>query len=300
MVENALANRIAGDVAQAISAGEIRVGAHINTQVMVERFAVSRTPIRNALAILSELGLVEHKPHLGYFVPRTLSKAHRQAVVRALEVADGPPAYYRLAEDWVRDAVPAHVTERMLRDRYALTRTKTLSIMSRGVEEGWIEEKSGHGWRLLDVAKTPEALEQVYRFRLIVEPAGFLEPGFQPDRPALHRLRTLLTAMRDGAARDWPPNRLWAVGVDFHEELVRMSGNTVFHRSLQRANGLRRLLEFRSMVSRDRVHEEACEHLEILDMVSDADLPAVSARMRHHLEAALARKRAVHDRPSGQ
>ena len=74
--------------------------------------------------------------------------------------ADAPPAYYRLAEDWLRDAVPSEATEQFLRERYDLTKGQLAAILNRAAGEGWMERKAGYGWRILPVAKTPDALEQ--------------------------------------------------------------------------------------------------------------------------------------------
>lgn len=57
--------------------------------------------------------------------------------------------------------------------------------------EGWAERKQGYGWRFLPVAKTPEALEQIYRLRMLIEPAAMLEPGFRLDRKILEQQRRL-------------------------------------------------------------------------------------------------------------
>src|SRR3546814_15120665 len=64
-------------------------------------------------------------------------------------------------------------------DLYGLTRAQVSYILVRATREGWAERKQGYGWRFLPVAKTPEAFEQIYRFRMIIEPTAFLEPGFR-------------------------------------------------------------------------------------------------------------------------
>src|SRR5262249_47047869 len=157
--------------------------------------------------------------------------------------------------------------EQFLRERYKLTRSQLTNVLGRAASEGWIERKPGYGWRLLPVAKTPEAQEQVYRFRLIVEPAGLLEPTFRIDHDVVRRFQATMQAMLAGAIETWPAERLHGVGVEFHEELLKMSGNSLLHQSLLRVNQVRRLLEYRSMIDRQRVYQETREHLEILEII---------------------------------
>lgn len=48
--------------------GELRPGAKLDEQVLADRFAVSRTPVREALRRLASTGLIELKPNKGAFV----------------------------------------------------------------------------------------------------------------------------------------------------------------------------------------------------------------------------------------
>lgn len=297
MDSHALPVRIAGEIAELIAVGEVATNEHLSTQRLAERFAVSRTPVREALEILDAQGLVEQRANRGYFVREISARAKAKMASQAMPAADAPAAYYKLAEDWVRDAVPPEITEQYLRERYKLTRSQLASVLNRASTEGWIERKPGYGWRLLPVAKTPEAQEQVYRFRLVVEPAGLLEPTFRLDRGAVQRFQTTMQSMLDGAIETWPAERLHAVGVEFHEELLKMSGNSLLHQSLVRVNQVRRLLEYRSMIDRKRVYSETREHLEILEIILRGEMIEASFRLRQHLNDALSRKRSRHASP---
>lgn len=290
----ALPVRIAGEIAQLISIGEFSESGHLSAQKLADLFKVSRTPILEALELLSKKGLVERRRNRGFFVQDLPHDERHTAIQQFMESSDNPPAYYQLADDWLKEVIPPLVTEQFVRERYGLSKVQVSDVLRRGVEVGWIDRKPGYGWRLLDVAKTPEALEQIYRFRQIVEPAGLLEPTFQIDRPTMKRLAALLEAMSRGAIEIWPFDRLLSVGVMFHEELMRMSGNHLLYQSLCRANSLRRLLEYRSMVDRSRVYRETSEHLEILETVMRGDVVSASFLMRQHLNAAISRKRVAH------
>ena len=60
--QDSLVGRIAGEVARAISEGELQPGADLNSVELASRFGTSRTPVREALMLLEKEGLVEIPP----------------------------------------------------------------------------------------------------------------------------------------------------------------------------------------------------------------------------------------------
>lgn len=55
-------------IADHIVAGDLRPGAKLDEMTLAERFAVSRTPIREALGQLAAMGLVDRRPNRGAIV----------------------------------------------------------------------------------------------------------------------------------------------------------------------------------------------------------------------------------------
>src|SRR5262245_26241076 len=58
MSQDALPSRIAAEIATMIIAGDLAAEDRLTTQSLSERFAVSRTPVRGALMLLEQQGLV--------------------------------------------------------------------------------------------------------------------------------------------------------------------------------------------------------------------------------------------------
>jgi len=290
MRDDGLPGRIAAELTALIAAGDVGPDSRLTTPVLAERFSVSRSPVREALRQLEEQGLVRQEKNRGYFVNALSPRVKASALKVASGPQDAPRAYYALAEDWLRDAVPENVTETALIERYKLSRSELGAILTRAAAEGWIERKPGYGWKLLPVAKTAEAQAQLYRMRMLLEPAAFLEPTFQLDRTACARLRADLERICEGANLTWPAERLHATGVMFHEGLVGMSGNVFLHQAVRRINRMRRLLEYRVMIDRARALQETEEHLDILQTLERGDLVETSFRMRQHVALALERK----------
>ena len=59
------AERLAGQIADAIVAGELRPGTKLDEQGLAERYSVSRTPVREALRQLGTTGLIDTRPRRG-------------------------------------------------------------------------------------------------------------------------------------------------------------------------------------------------------------------------------------------
>lgn len=285
-----MARTIAGGIRNAIGSGEIRKDQHLGAQRLADRFGVSRSPVREALLLLLREGYARQEANRGFFacMPDTA-----QAGTKDGQPFDPPSDYQRIAADWLANDVPAEVTEQMLRSRYGLTKAQLRDILMRAAREGWAERKPGHGWRFLPVAKTDEAFEQVYRMRMVIEPAAMREPTFQLDRAVVAELRATQQRLLDGDIERLSGERLLDHGSAFHEALIRMSGNPFFSEALVRANRVRRLMEYRSRVDRRRLYTQCMQHLEILALLECGEVVGAADLMRRHLSGALAQKSPV-------
>ncbi|MEF0863683.1 MULTISPECIES: GntR family transcriptional regulator [Rhizobium] len=288
MRSSQLTTNIAKEIAQLIRSGELKPEEHLSTQGLADKFGVSRSPVREAMQVLFEQGLLEQKLNRGFFVSATVTIEENDA--HDDQLPETMSDYHRLSEDWLTDRIPADVTEQMLRERYDLTKAQLNDILVRATREGWAERKQGYGWRLLPVAKTAEAFEQIYRFRMLIEPAAMLEPTFALDRKIIEEQRRIQERMLATDIRNLPAERQLYNGSLFHEELIKMSCNPFFHISLVRVNRMRRLLEYRSNVDRDRLHGQCQEHLAILALLEKGEIIEASYAMRRHLDGALSRK----------
>lgn len=283
-----LSSRISTRLAQDIALGEIEAGAHLRAQEVADRYKVSRTPIREAFATLEEQGILRRYPNRGYFVADNISPTAISDISEAMDVARDE--YQVLAEDWLTDRLPEIVTEQALRQRYSLTKAKLNDLLARAAREGWAERKEGYGWRLLPVAKTAEAFDEIYRFRMAIEPAAILEPSLELRKGTLAGLRRTQEKMLEGGIGSLPTEKLLDNGATFHEEIARMSNNLFFVSALERVNRMRRLMEYRTKIDRERLTEQCTDHLEILSLLERGEILEASFFMRRHLSSALRRK----------
>lgn len=68
--ENAARDRVITAIRDAIVKGRLLPGEHLVEQEIAKRIGVSRSPVREALAVLRQLGLVDHVRNRGMFVSR--------------------------------------------------------------------------------------------------------------------------------------------------------------------------------------------------------------------------------------
>ena len=293
MPPSPLAQRIANEIATSIRSGRIPPDSHLSAQRLADEFDVSRSPVREALQVLAENGVLEQRRNRGFFALAPTTDAAPSSDQIEDRPFDEPNDYQRLADDWLANRLPPEVTELFLRQTYGLTKAQLGDILMRAVREGWAERKQGYGWRFLPVAKTPEAFEQIYRLRMLIEPAAMLEPGYKPDPTTLARHRSVQERLLDSDIERLPGEKLLELGARFHEDLIAFSGNPFFHQALVRVNRMRRLMEYRANVDRLRLYTQCAQHLEIIGLLEKGEVVEASYLMRQHLGGALATKSPV-------
>ena len=80
-------------------------------------------------------------------------------------------------------------SENELMRLYDLSRPAMQRILSRLSDLGLVERKPGHGWRFQPTTADEALRGESYRFRLLLEPAGLLEPSFRADHDWLAQMR---------------------------------------------------------------------------------------------------------------
>ena len=275
-----LSGVLAARVAEAIRDGRLREGEHLSAQALADRFGVSRSPVGAALRELAQAGLVRHRSRRGFFV----AAPGLAAVAAGPETADPVhAAYLALAEDRLDGRLPETVSASFLRDRYGLTLGQVRALAARVEREGWVERRPGYGLRFTAMLDSADALLQTYRFRMAMEPAALLEPGYRLDPEEALSCRRTEERMLAGGIETMPMEELYDRGVRFHEAIVAGSRNPFFLDALRRINGVRRLLAYRSASTRGRYYAQARDHLDILGLIEAGRNEEASWRLRTHL-----------------
>jgi DNA-binding GntR family transcriptional regulator len=291
MRESTLPEKLTGQIVEYIHAEGLQLGDRLPERKLARHLRVSRSPIRAALGLLKEKSVVRHESGRGFLIASL--PTDRQLV--ALKNATRDPLediYLKIAEDHLAGNLSDRMSENALMRRYALQRGQLGRILDRAAEEGWAERRPGHGWTFLPVLKSAQDYEEAYRFRILIEPAGILEPTFRLDRPALEQCRAQQQALVDNG-HFIPAFDLFTMGSHFHEVLIQCSGNFFLIDALLRLNRLRRLIEYRGLSDRTDWLSRCREHIQLADMLLDGDRPAAADFLRKHLQGGAAAKKFV-------
>ena len=62
-----LARRTAHEILVMIQSGDIKPGDHLRSQSLADKFGVSRSPVRDAMHLLSDKGVLEQRKNRGFF-----------------------------------------------------------------------------------------------------------------------------------------------------------------------------------------------------------------------------------------
>ncbi|MBV6305489.1 GntR family transcriptional regulator [Candidimonas humi] len=289
MSRTSLAEQLANNVELWIRQEQIPEGTPLPERGLATRFRVSRSPVREALLILAERGAIVARSKGGYAVSSAGGDSSEFALPPANE---DEPIYLKIAADRLSGELPERMTENELMRRYEMTRTQLGEVLRRISQEGWIERLPGNGWQFLPVLTSGAAYNQGYRMRILVEPAGILEPTYGVDRDGLLKCRAEQQALVDGAAKWASPAQLFDANTRLHECIAAASGNVFILESLRRLNRLRRLMEYGKAVNRAAAAQRCKEHLTLIDLLLADQREAAADFMRLHLRDA-AREKAV-------
>jgi DNA-binding GntR family transcriptional regulator len=277
--------RLANQILDVIREARLEPGHHLREQQLADLIGVSRTPIRSALDLLAERGIVETRKNHGFFLRKPFESLHRIEIEVPSTIDE--ELYTRLVRDRLEHHIPNSITQSEIARRYNVDRAALARTLSRLAEDGLIARKQGHGWTFLPTLDSLVSLRASYEFRLTLEPSGFLLPTFKPDLAAIERMRLqhlYLASHPDIASIS--STQLFEADAAFHEMCAEFCGNPFFAQAIQYQNRLRRLLEFGSYFDRRRVREWCREHLAIIEAIAEGDTPLASTRMRAHLEQA--------------
>lgn len=263
---------------------ESPAGTHLPELELSAELGISRTPVRAALVLLADEGLLEFRPGRGFFLKRQLREADRDP--RGGADVDAEQLSVSIARDRLNGRLDDDLSEADLMRRYGVTRAILTRVLRQLAEAGMVERKRGHGWSFLPAISDASGIHDSYRFRMIIEPAGLLEPGFAPDPAWLRSIRTRHEKLLEGGRDRFSAVRFFEMNAEFHEGLARASGNAFLHKAVVQQNKLRSFLNYDWTYGADRVEVSLREHLGILDSIEAGSLEWAAALLRRHIELA--------------
>lgn len=281
MIKKDLALQLAPRVIDMVRARSMQAGEPLREQAFAEALGVSRSPIRRVFALLAEWDLAIQEPNRGYFLKQSAGDIEETTFPLAPDPFE--EFYLRVVDDILSGEIPTHFFEAQLLRRYEVPRGQLLKVLNRLAGESMVERKPGQGWELKSFVNDTLAHLQSYRFRMAIEPAALLEPGYQVNKAAFVKARQQQQAMIDGDIHTLSRAQLFQVGAQFHELLVQCSGNIFFIDAIRQQNQLRRFIGYKANVDRSRLLVQCQEHIRLLDLIESGRREEAAQFLWSHL-----------------
>lgn len=256
-------------------------GAHLPEQALASACNVSRTPVRAALDVLVDQGLVVRVPAEGYRLAPGFSP---------LSGLDGPvPAAQegalagRILRDRVARRLDATVTAGELMRRYGVTRTAIARALAKLIADGFVSRAPGQSWVFSPLPDAPESLSDSYDFRLILEPEALTAPGFRLDGDRTAALRRAMVGFLAEPDDRLDARSFQALDHAFHDLIARGAANRFVAEALLAHLRLRELPGATARANVVRLRQAMQEHLGILDQMEAGRFDVAADLLRVHL-----------------
>jgi len=272
------------DLAQRILAvvrdGGFRSGDRLAEQQIASMCNVSRTPVRAALRLLADQGVLKWQQDVGYALAIDPSGTVEAA-------ADLPSADEdRLAESILRDRAARRLDETVtasgLSRRYDKDRRTVLKSLRILESENWIDKAPGQSWLFRAAQEGPEALAESYDYRLLLEPAA-LDAEFRLDEARTAAMRFGMEAQLASPEASFELREFQRLDLEFHGMVARGASNRFICEAILHHLKLRRLPGALHSVNVFRLKQSTREHLAILDQLEARQFEAAADLMRVHL-----------------
>ena len=256
-------------------------GHRLTELALARQLNVSRTPVRGALAHLARLGIVESSEGRGFVL---LQAPDSDAVPEAeFDDKSDDKLIIAIARDRLNGQLPDQVSEADLMRQYSVSRQIVLRALAMLLEAGVVARKPGYGWSFEALPHDLVAREESYRFRLLIEPSGLLEPGFRLDPVWAARMRETHERALVEPWTETASVAFFAMNAGFHEGLALASGNRFIHLAVVQQTRLRRFSNYNWTYGIERVVVNCRQHLEILDRIEAGELDVASLLMHRHI-----------------
>jgi DNA-binding GntR family transcriptional regulator len=259
----------------------LAAGTHLPEVKLAERLGVSRSPVRAALALLKDRGAVDLAPGQGYFLALDSDGPAFAAI--ALPEPEEAVIYRDLVRARFANLIPPQVAVSDIMRRHDCDRATANRVLAQMSEDGVIERAPGRGYLFGPVLNDARAYEESYRFRILVEPAAVLEPGFRPDPRRMKQLRARHEDLLRAGIETVPMAALFEADAAFHEAIGDFCGNRFLAHAIRLQTRLRRLSEYENYNDRERLSESCREHLAILDAFEADDFQRAAELLRRHI-----------------
>ena len=133
--------RLANRILELIRDARFEVGHHLREQQLGDLIGVSRTPIRTALGLLAEKGIVEARRNQGFFLVKPFDQLHRIEI--DVPSSADQELYERLVKDRLAGELANSLTQSEIARRYKVDRVVMMRTLARLAEDGLVTRNRG-------------------------------------------------------------------------------------------------------------------------------------------------------------
>ena len=256
-------------------------GDRLPEQGLASRFSVSRTPVRAALKILAGQGVAVYEEDAGYRLavdPSTIDRTRAD-----LPETDEELVYAAVLRDRAARRLADAETVTGLMRRYDVSRSVVQTVLKRLSEDQLVERAPGQQWLFRPAPDDLEGLDESYDFRLALEPAALVAPGFKVDGPLISLLRQAMERLAGADEASFDVAAFHRSDYEFHAMVAQSSGNRFVGEALLNHHRRRRTASAARTVGVFRLRQSTEEHLAMLDQIERNQMDLASDLMRVHL-----------------
>lgn len=254
---------------------DLQCGDRINEAEVADQLGVSRTPIRRVLQKLHTEGVLDFEPRRGFILkdPASLLRNGDNETDGLLDE--------RVMRDMAIGELNSVFSERALMQRYSVQNGVLASTLRRLTRDHLVEPSPGRGWIFADVS--PRAMEDSYRFRQIIEPAGILADSYKVDNTALQNLdEDHADAIENVSQMD--RRRLFDLDARFHKLVAQGAQTVELVNAIERQNNIRRVTEYIGFIRIERLRHSMIEHRGIIAALLQGNRQMAASLMHIHLQ----------------
>jgi len=196
----------------------LTIGAHLRETTVAAAIGTSRSPVQVSLRWLASMGVLRKDAHRGYFLAK--DPRHWRSLIKDFAGTPDDPLYLQIAQARQTNIIAREISEAALMRHFKVARSPLRKVLARIAEEGWAEQRVGHGWHFLPMIDSPDAYEESYFFRQAIEPAGLLSPSFRADPQQLADIQREQEAIAQDGYLSMTAIELFEANRRFHETLA--------------------------------------------------------------------------------
>ena len=260
----------------------VPTGGRLSEQVLASHCNVSRTPVRKALQLLAERGVVRAEQEGGYQL--AIDPASYAGLAEAMSPAEETELYNAILRDVSAGRIGDSQTVASLQRRYSASRTAVHNALMKLSEESLAERAPGQQWLIKQFAISGDSVAKSYEFRLACEPLALTLPGFRRDNAAIMSLRQSLEILKNMQESNFDQKLFERTDHDFHMLIARNCGNPFMSEALSTHHRRRRSSQPPMHVNAFRLMQSNSEHLQILEQIEREQFELAADLMRVHIQ----------------